>query len=90
MFKPVNRYILVNILEKNTDTGDPLIMLPASYQAPTSKYAEVEVVEAADDVRFSLSPGIQLVVDSSMMEEITIGGTIYNVILDNYVLGITK
>jgi hypothetical protein len=90
MFKPVNRYILVNILEKNSDSGEPLIMLPADYQAPTSKHTEVKVIEAADDVRFALSPGTQLVVDRSMVEEITIGGTIYNVILDNYVLGITK
>jgi hypothetical protein len=90
MFKPVNRYILVSILEKNTAASDPLIMLPADYQAPSSKHAEVKVIEAADDVRFTLLPGTQLLVDRSMMEEITIGGTIYNVILDNYVLGITK
>tara|TARA_B100001250_G_C19633728_1_gene714951 strand:- start:355 stop:627 length:273 start_codon:yes stop_codon:yes gene_type:complete len=90
MFKPVNRYILVNILEKSNDDGEPLIVLPDDYQPEESTHTEVTVVESAEDVRFSIYPGSQLVVDSSMMEEITIDGTIYNVILDNYVIGITK
>ena len=48
----------------------------------------VSALKSASDVRFDLSEGTKVVVDRSMIEEISIGGTIYNVILDNYVIGI--
>ena len=47
-----------------------------------------EVKEVAEDVRFKLTPSSKIVIDKSMMEEITIGATNYSVILDNYVVGI--
>ena len=65
MFKPVNRYILIDIPKKG-DRAESLI------------------------VRFKLIPLAKLVVDRSMIEEISVGGTIYNVILDNYVVGMNE
>ena len=48
------------------------------------------VLSAAPDLRIDIVQGDKLIVDRSMIEEISVGGTIYNVILDNYVLGIIK
>ena len=86
MFKPVNRYILVE--EKKEEIRESLIVLPEDYQPTEERYATVEVKEVAEDVRFKLLPSSKIVIDKSMLEEITIGATNYSVILDNYVVGI--
>ena len=88
MFKPVNRYILVE--EEKTEQAESLIVLPDDYKPAEERYTTVEVKEVADDVRFKLLPSSKIVIDKSMMEEITIGTTNYSVILDNYVVGIVS
>ena len=67
-----------------------MIVLPDDYKPAEERYATVEVKEVADDVRFKLVPSSKIVIDRSMLEEITIGHTNYSVILDNYVVGIVS
>ncbi|MEK9769713.1 MAG: hypothetical protein VW683_12385 [Betaproteobacteria bacterium] len=88
MFKPVNRYILVE--EEQKDVQESLIVLPDDYKPAEERYTTVKVREVADDVRFKLVPSSKIVIDRSMLEEITIGHTNYSVILDNYVVGIVN
>ena len=88
MFKPVNRHILIEVPSRHESQGESLIVLPEDYSAPEESHATVVALSAAADVRFDVPQGSQLVVDRSMIEEITIEGTIYNVILDNYVVGL--
>jgi co-chaperonin GroES (HSP10) len=90
MFRPVNRFILVDIEKKREDKTQSLVMLPEDYKPREEKFAKVTAVSAAEDVRFAINSGDKLIIDQGMMEQISIGDTIYNVILDNYVVGITK
>tara|TARA_Y100000310_G_scaffold341760_1_gene441973 strand:- start:2970 stop:3242 length:273 start_codon:yes stop_codon:yes gene_type:complete len=87
VFKPLNRYILINPTKIETDTTESLIVLPDDYKAAEERYIEVAAIASAPDVRFDIKPDTKLVVDASMIEEISIGRTIYNIILDNYVVG---
>ncbi len=86
MFKPVNRYILVE--QQSEAHQESLIVLPDDYKPPEERYATVKVRGVADDVRFELPLKTKIVIDKSMLEEITVGTTDYSVILDNYVVGI--
>ena len=90
MFEPVNRYILINIPEPNEEASNLSIILPDDYKTPDESHLLVSAIRAAADVRFNIQEGSKVVVDRSMIEEIKIGGTIYNVILDNYVVGIVE
>ncbi len=90
MFEPVNRYILINIPEPNEEASNLSIILPDDYKTPDESHLLVSAIRAAADVRFDIQEGSKVVVDRSMIEEIKIGGTIYNVILDNYVVGIIE
>ena len=87
MFKPVNRHILID-LDQRTDEQKSLIVLPEDYQPEQQKHSVVRVLEKSDDVKFDLLVGSKIVVDSSMIEEIVINNTIYNIILENYVVGV--
>ncbi len=90
MFNPVNRHILIEKMKSPDKGGESLVVLPETYKPQEERYIEVVGLAAAPDVRFSVDNGSKLVVDRSMIEEISIGGTIYNVILDNYVVGVIE
>lgn len=74
---------------KPADTNS-VVLLPEDYKPEEQRYSEVTVLRAADDVRFDLCQNNKIIVDRSMVEQITIGSTNYDVILDNYVIGITE
>tara|TARA_B100000989_G_C19526002_1_gene466886 strand:+ start:51 stop:320 length:270 start_codon:yes stop_codon:yes gene_type:complete len=88
LFNPVNRHILVKMPPK-VIPEESIILLPEDYRPEEQRYAVVTVVRVADDVRFELCEGSKIIVDRSMIEQISIGSTNYDVILDNYVIGIT-
>ena len=90
MFKPVNRHILIEVGGSAEAPEEPLIVLPEDYKPEKSRYVEASVAEVADDVRLDLKRGAKLIIDRSMIEEIVLGRTIYNVILDNYVVGVIE
>tara|TARA_Y100000592_G_scaffold100924_1_gene183757 strand:- start:3857 stop:4123 length:267 start_codon:yes stop_codon:yes gene_type:complete len=87
MFKPVNRHILIDV-GQNSEDQKPLIVLPEDYRPEQQKHSVVQVLNKSDDVKFNLVVGSKIVVDSSMIEEIVINNTTYNVILENYVVGV--
>jgi co-chaperonin GroES (HSP10) len=89
MLVPVNRYVVVEYPPTETKE-EQLIVLPDDYTAAAEKFIEVVSVRSASDVRFDISHPSRLVVDRSMIEEISVAGTIYNVILDNYILGVME
>lgn len=89
MFNPVNRYILIELPKKPTETNT-MVLLPEDYKPEEQRYSEVKVLKAADDVRFELCQNNKIIIDRSMVEQISIGSTNYDVILDNYVIGITE
>jgi len=88
MFKPVNRHILIEVESPPTADQESLIVLPDDYKAPEEVHTTVVALRCAPDVRFEVPEGTHMVVDRTMIEEITVGGTSYNVILDNYVVGL--
>jgi co-chaperonin GroES (HSP10) len=87
MFKPVNRHILVEIAN-GKEAPEPLIVLPEDFKPAMEKYAVVNILNFADDIRFELKGAASIVVDQSMIEEIVVNKTTYSVIQDNYVIGI--
>jgi len=90
MFEPVNRYILIDVPSPDPASENLSIILPEDYKAPEQSHLLVSAIRAAADVRFDLQQGTKVIVDRSMIEEINVCGTIYNVILDNYVVGIIE
>ena len=89
MFKPVNRYIQIKLPELKPQTSSGIV-LPDDFKPTEERYQTVTVMGFAKDVRFKdqLVHNPQVVVDRSMIEEITINNEKINVVLDNYVVGI--
>jgi co-chaperonin GroES (HSP10) len=90
MLKPVNRHILIEIEKSSETPKESIIVLPEDYKPEEERYISANVVNYAEDVRFSLSPHDKIIVDRTMIEEISINESTFNVVLDNYVIGIIQ
>ena len=92
MFKPVNRYIIIDVPEENPHETASGILLPEDYNPKKEKHTIVKVRDWAKDVRFTelLTKNYEIIVDQAMIEEITINNEKISMILDNYVMGIIK
>tara|TARA_R110000787_G_C13067864_1_gene408632 strand:- start:212 stop:499 length:288 start_codon:yes stop_codon:yes gene_type:complete len=90
MFKPVNRYIEVELISSNVQETNTGILLPHSYKPTEERFIKVKIKSWADDARFasSLSADSSAIVDKTMIEELTFDGYKTSVILDNYILGL--
>jgi co-chaperonin GroES (HSP10) len=90
MLEPRNRYIVVLPKEEQEQEEERAVLLPENYRKPQSPYAVVTVVSASPDVSQILMSGDTLVVERSMLKEITFEGSTYHLILENYILGIVQ
>jgi len=90
MFKPVNRYVHVEIPTTKHQETTSGILLPEGFKPSEDRYICVHTVSAADDVKFKemLKPDCKLIVDKSMIEQINFMGKSINVVLENYILGV--
>ena len=88
MFKPVNRYIYIEVPEPKSNETSSGIVLPDDYKPQEERHSVVSVVDWAEDVKFKLKKNQRIIVDRSMIEEVTVYDTKVSLILENYVLGV--
>ena len=93
MFKPVNRYIQIE-LPKPKQKPTSNLVLPDDYKPTEDRHVTARVITYASDIRFKDQlvmcggRGTSVIIDKSMIEEISTNNGKINVILDNYVVGI--
>lgn len=87
MFKPCNRYILVERMNFVQEEKS-LIELPEGYFATESTHEKVRVLAVSGEVRPPISPGQDVIILAKMIEQVEFDGETVYLILENYVLGI--
>tara|TARA_R110001599_G_C11803946_1_gene615216 strand:- start:142 stop:432 length:291 start_codon:yes stop_codon:yes gene_type:complete len=87
-FKPVNRYIYIEVPETKPNETSSGIVLPDDYKPQEERHGVVSVKDWAEDVKFKLKRDQRIIIDRSMIEEVTVYGEKVNLILENYVLGV--
>ena len=90
MFRPVNRYIQIDLKNEEENKTDSGILLPDEYKPTEETYVTATVINFSDDVKYAskLSKGSTVVVDKKMIEAINFADKSINVVLENYILGI--
>ena len=90
MFKPLNRYIHIEVATATPPERPSGVVLPQDYVPIAETYGVVKVKSWSDDVRFGdkLVEGGDIIINQSMIEEIIIQKEKFTVVLDNYVVGI--
>ena len=89
-FRPVNRHIIIEMVEAPQPEVDSGILLPEDYAVTEERYGIAKVLGRAADVSFAskLVHGREIIVDRSMVEEVQIKEHKFQIVLENYVLGI--
>ena len=83
-FKPVNRYIYIEVPEPKSNETSSGIVLPDDYKPQEERHSVVSVMDWAEDVKFELQRGQRIIVDRSMIEEVTLYDKKVSLILENY------
>ena len=83
MMKPMNKYLLIKVIEEQKkDSG---VLIPEDYKEVAQAHALVELLEKNEDS--NLSKGMRLIVPSHMVEDVEIFGEKYSFVLENNVIG---
>ena len=92
-FRPQNRYILVQT-QAQEDAENTGVLLPEGYSLPKDKYVMATVLDSAEDCKREAvyggalyKEGTKVVVDASMVENVSVSGKTYEIVLENYVVG---
>jgi len=87
-FCPKNRYLLVQT-EKQED-ADSGVLLPEGFTLSKDKYTVATVLDSATDCKDAVAQGTKVVVDSTMLEEVSVSGQTYEIVLENYIVGLLQ
>ena len=87
--KPVNRHLLIELPAEEPEHEQRTFLLPENYKTKEiERYTLVTIVQIADDCEkiHKHLIGSKCVVETSMIEEVKIGGESYNIIPENFVV----
>tara|TARA_B100000927_G_C16473644_1_gene472513 strand:+ start:71 stop:391 length:321 start_codon:yes stop_codon:yes gene_type:complete len=92
--KPVNRHLVIIPHTKKNETPSG-VMLPEDYSPEEDLYVEATVLAMAEDCSRELdflkstsnTTDRRIIVDSSMIREISLKSETFHVVLENYVVG---
>ena len=90
MLNPRNRHLLVIPQDEEEQDEERAVLLPENYRKPQSPYVAVSVLSVAPDVSQLLMAGDTLMVERSMLKEVTFEGETFYLVLENYILGIVE
>tara|TARA_R110000822_G_scaffold132295_2_gene269497 strand:- start:639 stop:914 length:276 start_codon:yes stop_codon:yes gene_type:complete len=84
--KPVNRHLLVELpIIEEEEKSSSSFLLPEEYRQKTiERYTIVSIKDYADDCKIRHQG--KCVVETSMIEDISIGGKTYQIIPENFVV----
>ena len=90
-FNPKNRHLLISTTprEEKEDAG---VLLPEGYSLPSEKYVVATVLDISSDCKKELEvgKGQKIVVDNAMIESVSVGQSRYEIVLENYVVGLLE
>ena len=90
ILNPRNRHLLVIPQDEEEQEEERAVLLPENYRKPQSPFAAVSVLSVAPDVSQLLMAGDTLMVERSMLKEVTFEGETFYLVLENYILGIVE
>ena len=87
---PRNRHLLVELIPEEEESEMSAVLLPENYRPTKSRHVAVRLLEKAPDCNIECSHGAVLIVEASMLNEITHSNHTFHLVLENYVLGVIE
>lgn len=81
---PHNRHVLIEMPYETEDGGEPAaFLLPEGYEKPKSEFVKVAITDCTAS---ELDLGLYAIVPRHMIQEISVDGEVFHLVLDNYIL----
>ena len=91
ILEPRNRHILVVPNEEEPPPEEAgRVLLPETYRPEQSPYLATTVLCVAPDVSQRVMGGDTIIVERSMLNEVTFEGETFYLVLENYILGVIE
>ena len=90
MLEPRNRHLLVYLIDERQPEQERAVLLPEGYESPKSPYVAVSVLAVAPDVGQHVLAGETIIIERSMLNEVTFEGETFYLVLENYILGVIE
>tara|TARA_E500000331_G_C17179780_1_gene680009 strand:- start:190 stop:513 length:324 start_codon:yes stop_codon:yes gene_type:complete len=97
VLKPANRHLLVipHVEKNETSSG---VLLPEDFAPDVNRYIEATVIDIAEDCSkqfknlkyTNFDTNKTVIIDQTMIEEVTISDKTYHLILENYIVGMYR
>lgn len=87
-FIPTHRHILVK--KKETAQEESLVLVPDDYKTKLDDYVRATVIQASEQCTIPARCGDELVVREAFIEELSLDGNTFHLVLENHVMGIIK
>ena len=85
---PRNRHLLVELEPEKEEKKETGVLLPDSYKPQQSPYVAVKIVETAPDCSVDCKSDDMIIVERSMLNEVSFGDKTFYLVLENYVMGV--
>lgn len=87
-FYPRNRHILIEIMENQKEESRSTVLLPEGYGEKKDPYVCAIVKEVSPSCTVSAKKGDKVVVQTSMIQEVSVDDNLYTIVLENYIYGV--
>lgn len=85
---PRNRHLVIEPIEVAEEEEQTAVLLPEGYGKPKPPFVQARIREVSPDCTSNFSKGDRVVLERSMMQEVTIEDTEFYLVLENYVYGV--
>tara|TARA_B100000427_G_C15049820_1_gene395058 strand:- start:99 stop:386 length:288 start_codon:yes stop_codon:yes gene_type:complete len=89
-FYPRNRHILIEVIKDNKEgsESESRVLLPEGYGEKTPPYVCAVVKEISPSCTTNVGKGDKVIVESSMIQELSVDDHLYTIVLENYIYGV--
>ena len=85
---PRNRHLVVEPIENEEEEEKTTVLLPEGYGKPKPPFVQARVREVSPDCASNFSKGDSIVLERSMLQEVTVEDAEFYLVLENYVYGV--
>ena len=85
--KPLNRHLLLEVLEESYTEPASVVILPTDYEKPLSPFVMAKVLDFAPDCQKTHVVGSTVILERRMLNTLEIQGKTYYLVLENYLFG---
>ena len=85
---PRNRHLVVEPIEEDKEVEESAVLLPEGYGTPEPPFLQARVKEVSPDCKSNFTKGDTVVLERSMLQEVTVEDAEFYLVLENYVYGV--